>query len=139
MTGPGCTACSHQVVNSIHILQCSACDTSLGLSLTPMMDPMLGINVNKCIPAVNCTDPGTYYNGSSCVACTPDCANCHLDTCAFCQEGFVMKTLPDGSRTCVDHMIGCGLGLFINDQMECKPCHESCINCISAGPQHCIE
>lgn len=65
MTGPGCTACSPETVNSIDILQCSECDVSLGLTLTSMMDQMLSINVNKCIPAVNCTDPGTFYNGES--------------------------------------------------------------------------
>eukprot|EP00731_Ephydatia_muelleri_P016715 Em0009g1139a len=93
----------------------------------------------KCVPnRYNDCGPARYRddkNGSSCVPCPPNCAECIDDiTCTACQAGHYLeskriKNSHEETKLCVSK---CARGFFEDEATNsCQPCSHYCDSCDS--------
>ncbi len=95
--------------------------------------------------------PGTYFNGSECLACNVvGCLNCSsATTCAECQAGYYLNsnslctTCPTNCPTCSSATVctSCGTGFVLNSAGRCvKACPACCPTCRydSSGQVTCL-
>ena len=134
-----CTSCKTDSKKTKGV--CSQCST--GFTLAAGICECFGTQSGtSCKPCAS----GTYFDGSSCVACntlTPGCAKCNLGTgvCSKCQATF---TYIPSSKTCVcppgksevdgvctDATITtvCPDGEFNDGSGTCVACGNNCSNC----------
>ena len=135
VNGQGCTTCEEQTVNTETTLACTACDTSLGFTLSNITSGTT--TVATCTPAKDCLI-SEYYNGTDCTSCLANCDLCDGSVCSSCSNGFAMVINADGTRECVDVNGGCPAGHFVNPQFICTPCDASCSSCVGSRPDQCI-
>jgi len=135
MNGYGCTACEEQTMNGMTSLVCTACDSTMGLSLETVAD---GIKTwNRCEVTEDC-EIDKYFDGSGCVNCIDNCEICNGPECSACLEDFVMLVHPNMTRECVAIEDGCPSGQYVNAQFICTPCDSSCDTCFGKRRDQCI-
>ena len=79
---------------------------------------------NSPLDCTACED-GYYLSGSECKSCSMQCKTCNLnpDNCLSCENNTFLK-----SGFCVGK---CDLGYFLDIDLECKLCPNTCTQCTS--------
>ena len=134
LNGNGCTACQEATLDGEPILECTACDTTLGLNLMEM--EIENKTIKRCVDPEGC-DPDKYYNGTHCTTCADHCEFCNGQSCIGCADDFVMMIAPDGARTCIPDDPGCPDGYYLGSGGACRMCDSSCATCFDGGPHNC--
>ena len=93
------------------------------------------LNSGQCS---NSCEPFTFLSpNGSCLPCHHSCVECNgpgSRSCTVCPAQF---TLGDDGRCSVSS--SCESGEYFDSRsLECRPCHESCAECIGKGVQECI-
>ena len=135
-SGNGWKTCATTTVGGVSMIQCSACFTELGYTI--QSQTVTGGTINVCNQQQCLTDKTKYYNGSTWVSWTANCALCNDASCASCSQGYYLKIASDLTRTWVSATTGCGTGYFANDQNIWQPCHSDCATCITQGADGCL-
>ena len=79
-----------------------------------------------------------YYNVTTWVSWTANCAIWNDKNWASCSQGYYLKIASDGTRTWVSATTGCGTGYFSNFQNIWQPCHTDCATCSKQGADGCL-